>query len=79
MHQYLMGGNGVEGVQLFSVVPSDRQWVETEAKHFHRNTRKHFSAVRMVDQWNRLSRELVLSSLMETFKTQLAPVLGNLL
>jgi len=42
------------------------------------NMRKYFSTVRMVDQWNRLSIELVLSPSVEALKTHLDLGLGNL-
>ena len=32
VYQYLMGGNEEEGATIFSVLHSDRQWVETEAQ-----------------------------------------------
>ena len=32
VYHYLMGGNEEEGATIFSLLHSDRQWVETEAQ-----------------------------------------------
>ncbi|KFV87012.1 hypothetical protein N308_14013, partial [Struthio camelus australis] len=47
-------------------------------KKFHLNIRKHFFIVRVVEHWNRLPREALESPSLETFKTQLDTVPGNL-
>jgi len=43
------------------------------------NTRKNFFTLRVMEQWNRLSREVVESPPLEIFKTRLDKVLCSLL
>ncbi|KFV84740.1 hypothetical protein N308_02805, partial [Struthio camelus australis] len=47
-------------------------------RKFQFNIRKHFFTVRVVEHWNRLSREIVESLSLEMFKTQMDMVLGQL-
>lgn len=79
---YLMGGNEKEEARLSSIVPIDRtRGSGHKFKHakFHLNTRKRFVTLRVVKQWNGLLREIVKSPPIDTFKTRLDMVLGNLL
>lgn len=68
--------------RLSSIVPTDRTTGNgRKLKHtkFHVNTRKCFVTLRVVKQWNGLLREIVKSPPIETLKTRLDMVLGNLL
>jgi len=55
--------------------------VQHKLKHrkFQLNTRKNFFPLRVMEHWNRLSREAVESPSLETFKTHLDKVLCSLL
>ncbi|KFV78680.1 hypothetical protein N308_05749, partial [Struthio camelus australis] len=46
---------------------------------FHLNMRKNFLTVRVTEHWNKLPREAVESPSLETFKTRLDVILGNML
>lgn len=48
-------------------------------RKFHLNTRKNFFTLRVSEHWNRLTREIVESSFLETFKIDLDTFLCNLL
>lgn len=81
-----MGRCQVDGTWLFLVVPSDsgsdrKRGNEPERKHkkFHKNMRKNFLTVRVVEHWNRLPREVVVSPALEIHKTCLNTFLCNLL
>ncbi|KFV79319.1 hypothetical protein N308_13044, partial [Struthio camelus australis] len=48
-------------------------------RKFHLNLRKKFFTVRVTEHWNRLPREVVEPPSLETFKTRLDVILGNML
>ncbi|KAK4830659.1 hypothetical protein QYF61_012539 [Mycteria americana] len=50
-----------------------------EKHRFQLNIRKHFFPVRVTKHWHKLPREIVESPSLETFKSSLDMVLGNLL
>ena len=50
-----------------------------EHRRFHINTRKNLFMVRLTEHWNRLLREVVESSSLETFKTHLDAFLSDLI
>lgn len=82
MYKYLMGGCKKDSARLFSVVPSERtrgNWHKLKYQKLQLNTEKTFFTVRVVKDWNRLPREVMESSSLEIFKTQLHNALSNLL
>jgi len=81
-YKYLQGGCPEDGSRLFSVVLSN--WTRGKgAKVKHRmsqlNLRKNFFTLRVMEHWNRLPREVVISPSLEIFKTHLEVVLCSLL
>lgn len=62
-----MGVNGGKGARLFSVVPIGRhEAVNTKIKaqeipSEHKNTRKHFLILRVVEHWSSVLREVEFS------------------
>jgi len=64
------------------VVPSDRRRGNRhKRKHrkFRLKMRKNFFPLRVIEPWNRLPREVVVSPSLEMFKTRLDKVLCSLL
>ena len=63
-----MGQSQVDGVRLFSTVPSHRtRDNEHKLEHtkFHMNMEKNFFTLRTTEHWNRLLREVVESPSLE--------------
>lgn len=62
----------MDEVRLLSVVCCSRSrsnGLKLEYRKFHTNMQKNFFAVRVMEHWNRLHRELVDSPSTEIFKT----------
>ena len=71
----------MDEVRLFLVVCSNRRksnGLKLEHRKFCTNMQKNFFTVRVIEHWNRLSREVVESS-MWIFETHLDTFLCNLL
>jgi len=77
-YKYLKGGCQEDGARLFSVVPRDKTRGNRH-KLKHRNMRKNFFPLRVMEHWNRLPRGIVDSPSLEILKTCLDKVLCSLL
>ena len=79
VYKYLKGsGRQMDEARLFSVVCSDRtesNGLKLEHRKFCTNMQKNFFTVRVIEHWNRLSREVVESLSMVIFKTCLCNLL----
>jgi len=72
----------MDEASIFSVVHSSRtrsNGLKLENRKFLTNMQKNFSTVRMMEDWNRLPREVVESPFMEIFRTHLDAYLCDLL
>ena len=81
LYSFLGRGRGEGGVDLFSLVSSDRthgndsklrQWM------FRLDIRRHFFTERVVKHWNRLPREVVDAPSLSVFERHLDNALSNL-
>ena len=83
VYKYLRGGRRqMDEARLFLVVCSDRtrsNGLKLEQRKFHTNMRKSFFMMRVMEHWNRLSREVVESPSMEILETCMDAYLCDLL
>jgi len=80
--EYLEGAYKKDGDKLFSRDCSDRtrgNGFKLREGRFRQDIRKEFFTVRVVKQWNWLSREVVDSPSLETFQVRLDGALSNLI
>ena len=80
--QYLKGSYKKEGDRLFSSVCVDRtrgNCFKLKESRFRLDIRKKSFTVRVVRHWNRLPREVVDASSLETFKARIDGTLSNLI
>jgi len=83
IYKYLKGdGRQIDEARHFSVMSSERtrsNGLKLEHRKFHANIQENFYMVRVMEQWNRLPREVVESPSVEIFKTHLDAYLCDLL
>lgn len=82
VYKYTKGECKMDGARLFSVMHSVRTKGDGhKLKHrmFSPNIRKQFFTMRVLEQWQKLSRELMESLSYVMFKSHVDLVLGNLL
>ena len=83
IYKYLKGdGRQIDEARHFSVMCSERtrsNGLKLEHRKFHANMQENFYMVRVMEQWNRLPREVVESPSVEIFKTHLDAYLCDLL
>jgi len=71
-YKYLKSGCQEDGAKVFSVMPNNRtrgNGHKPKQRMFHLSLRKNFFTLRVMEHWNRLSREAVESPSPEIFKT----------
>ena len=71
----------MDEVRLFLVVCSNRRksnGLKLEHRKFCTNMQKNFFTVRVIEHWNRLSREVVESQTLEVFKEHLDIMLRDM-
>ena len=74
VYKYLKGGCKEDGARLFSEVPSDStrgSGHKLKHRRLPLNIRKHISAVRVTEHWQRLPRDVVESPSLEILKSHL--------
>ena len=80
-YKYLKCRSQENGSRLFVVLPGDRKrdsGHKLKHRKFHTNM-KNFLTLRVTEDWNRLPREVLESSSLETLKTHVESFLCNLL
>lgn len=68
VHKYLMGGSKADGARLFSVIPSEGMRGNGHKLKFHLSTKKPCFTVRVVEPLKRLSRDVIESPSLVTFR-----------